>query len=452
MTLLELSAEELQQKIESELASNPALELSTQAQCPHCQKPLPRSGRCPRCTQPQSLQPDQPIIFVSPRTDFGHRDGFSSSKDELLTEEWAAAEEDLPTYVLRQIAPELASEDRELAAHILTNLDDDGLLCTPLIEIARYLHVPISRLQNVINLVQRAEPVGVGSPNPQQALLVQLRVLSENRPVPELAFRAIQDGMELLSRRAYTELGKLLGISSKATRDLANFITDNLNPFPARAHWGDIRHATSSCAHVYQNPDIIISRLYEKPGTPLVVEIVSPYAGLLRVSSLFRQALPKAPPAKSEQWQSEMDNAVLLIKCLQQRDHTLVRLMKRLVVIQRRYLLEGDAHMLPVTRAKLADELEVHESTVSRAVSGKAVQLPNKRIVPLSKLFDRSLHIRTALKNIVEQEKKPLSDTQIAKLLSEQGFSIARRTVAKYRSMEGILPARLRQQTILTSQ
>src|SRR5512136_550389 len=99
---------------------------------------------------------------------------------------------------------------------------------------------------------------------------------------------------------------------------------------------------------------------------------------------------------------------------------------------------------MPVTRASLALVLELQKSTISRAVAGKAVQLPNRKIVPLSKWFDRSLNIRTALMQIIAQEQKPLSDTQIAERLLQQGYPVARRTVAKYRSMEGILPARLR--------
>ncbi len=118
--------------------------------------------------------------------------------------------------------------------------------------------------------------------------------------------------------------------------------------------------------------------------------------------------------------------------------------MHRLVVIQREFILKGDAHLEPITRASLAEELEVHESTISRAVSNKAIQLPSGHIVPLSKFFDRSLHIRTALRQIISQETKPLTDTQIARMLKKLGFPIARRTVAKYRAMEGILPAHLR--------
>jgi RNA polymerase sigma-54 factor len=183
----------------------------------------------------------------------------------------------------------------------------------------------------------------------------------------------------------------------------------------------------------------------------LMVEIISPYAGALRVNPLFRDALAQAPAEKSEQWQADLENASLLVKCIQQRDHTLVRLMQRIVMLQRKFILHGDAHLAPVTRARIADELAVHESTISRAVSGKAVQLPNRRIVPLSKFFDRSLHIRTALRDIISNEKKPLSDTQISKLLEKQGYQVARRTVAKYRAMEGILPARFRPSASISS-
>jgi RNA polymerase sigma-54 factor len=118
--------------------------------------------------------------------------------------------------------------------------------------------------------------------------------------------------------------------------------------------------------------------------------------------------------------------------------------MQIITILQREYILNGDAHMKPITRAKLAIELGVHESTISRAVAGKSVQLPSGKIVLLSQFFDRSLHVRTALKTLIAQETKPLSDTKIAKLLAKEGHEIARRTVAKYRNMEGILPAHMR--------
>lgn len=445
MTLLELTGDELRQKIEAALASNPALELLEQARCPQCHRPLPSSGPCPFCSAPHRFADDEPIVFVSPRQDF-LTPRRSLADDDLPAEDWTAAEEDLPTYVLRQIAPELQPEDRTLAAHLLMSLDDDGLLGIPLVEIARYYHVPIARVQNVQRLIQHADPLGVGSSTPQEALQVQLEVLAETRPIPPLAIIAVETCMDLLSRRAYTELSRKLHIPTSQAVKLAAFISENLNPFPARAHWGEYQQS-SERIQTYQQPDVIITPLTNDPDSRLIVEVVSPYAGSLRVNPLFRQSISQAPAEKAEEWQSELDEAILLVKCLQQRNHTLVRLMRRLTNIQRAFILNGDAYLIPITRAQMAQELQVHESTISRAVSGKAVQLPNRKIIPLSKWFDRSLNVRTALMQIIAKEEQPLSDTQIAELLSKQGYQIARRTVAKYRSMEGVLPARLRTPT-----
>ena len=120
--------------------------------------------------------------------------------------------------------------------------------------------------------------------------------------------------------------------------------------------------------------------------------------------------------------------------------------MTELVKGQRSYVLSGDPALLhPQTQAEMSKMLGVHESTISRAVSDKSVQLPNRKIVPLKKFFDRSLPIRTTLLRLVENEDTPLTDTELAEELSLAGYNIARRTVAKYRAMEGILSSRLRQ-------
>jgi RNA polymerase sigma-54 factor len=404
------------------------------------------SNSCPRCFPPETKHSEDPIVFISPIQDFYHNT--ASNSLEIPDDNLPASEEDLPTYVLRQIAFELRPEDRLLAAHILSSLDEDGLLGVPLAEIALYHHVSFSRLESILQLIQRADPVGVGAPSPREALLVQLDVLAESRPVPPLAYAAIREGMDMLSRHQYSELGHLIGVSTRQVEQIARFIADNLNPYPARAFWGDIHQGKGEAPNVYSSPDVIISCLDSSPNSPFLVEIVSPYAGMLRVNSLFRSSIDQAPEEKSDQWRSDLERAELLVKCLQQRTNTIVRLCSRLALFQRDYILFGDEHLKPLTRAVLAEELQVHESTISRAVSSKAVQLPNGRIVPLARFFDRSLHIRTVLKQIIEQEKIPLSDSELVELLNRQGYTVARRTVAKYRAMEGILPSHLRQSPV----
>ncbi|MEW6179588.1 MAG: hypothetical protein AB1522_06660 [Chloroflexota bacterium] len=441
MTLLNQTVGELYQQIQQEL-TNPALELVEERRCPSCHRVLPGQGECPICSRPVTMQPDEPVVFVSPREDF-YGSG-SHSEDMIPDEPVSPIVEELPVFILRQIAVELEPEERRIAAFFLTHLDEDGFLTISPVEIAQYFHVSLSKVNRIKQLIQRAEPVGVGSANPQEALLVQLEVLSEAKPIPELAYRIIAETMDLLSHRHYGEIARKLNVSHHQVQEAVRFIGENLNPFPARAHWGDVRNPSPKAGEVYYHPDIIISYLNDSPENPLVVEIILPIRGYLRINPLFRQAAKLANEETREAMKNDLERAALFVKCLQQRNFTMQRLMQRVVSIQREFILHGDRFIKPLTRASLAEELGVHESTISRAVSNKTVQLPNKKIIPLASFFDRSLNVRTILREIISKEKHPLSDSQLARMLSQQGYEVARRTVAKYRAMEGILPAHLR--------
>ncbi len=442
MTLLSLTTSELRQQIESELASNPALELIDERRCPTCHRLLTGKGSCPICSQPQGKCPDEPIVFISSRDDF--YSGSGTSTEDLPEDNFSPVTDDLPTFVLRQIAPELKVEDRPIAAYLLTRLDENGFLTIDLGEVARYYHIPLSRVQNIVRMIQRCDPVGVGSSGPQEAMLVQLEVLSEIRPVPALAAQAIKIGMGLLSHHQYSDLARQLKTSLREIQEISRFISENLNPYPAHEHWGDSRQPEEPMSEVYHQPDIIINHLNDCIDNPLVVEIILPIGGTLRVNPLFRQAIKQVAEEKKTDWKNDLERASLLVKCLQQRNHTMRRLMQRIVTLQHDFILKGEAYIKPITRAQISKELDVHESTISRAVSSKIVQLPNKRIVPLSLFFDRSLNIRSIMREIIVQENHPLSDSELVSILSKEGFNVARRTVAKYRAMEGILPAHLR--------
>jgi RNA polymerase sigma-54 factor len=443
MTLLSLTVEELRQKIDSELASNPALEMVDERRCPNCHRLLPAHGACPTCSCPTSPSSDEPIVFVSPREDF-YPKGDTAGQD-MPEEDYSTQAEELPTYVLRQIASELKPEQRKVAAFLLTNLDEDGFLTVSIFEVARYLHVLPSQVEVVQKILQRADPVGVGSTGPQQALLVQLEVLSENHHVPELAIRIVRDGMEMMTRRQYSEIARAFNVPLRQVQQAVQFIGDNLNPFPGRSHWGDVRQPGNNGVQVYHQPDIIISYLNDDPKNPLVVEIIMPLYGTLRINPLFRSAIREASVEQREAWIGDLERASLFVKCLQQRNHTIQRLIHQIVLLQKDFIMYGEKHLVPITRARFSKELGVHESTISRAVANKTIQLPNKRIIPFSNFFDRSLNVRSILRDIIQAEPSPLSDSELAELLAERGFSVARRTVAKYRAMEGILPAHLRQ-------
>ena len=172
MTLLGLTLGELQQKIDSELASNPALELMEERTCPMCKRPLPPHGPCPICSQPASFESQDPIVFISPREDF--YTGSASSTGEVPEEPFVSESIDLPSYVLRQAAADLPVEDRQIAAYILTHLDEDGFLTTTALEVARYHHRLPSEITALIEKLKRCDPVGVCSANPPKPCLSRL--------------------------------------------------------------------------------------------------------------------------------------------------------------------------------------------------------------------------------------------------------------------------------------
>lgn len=445
MTLLYMTSEELLQTIDVELSKNPALEVVNERRCPMCGRRLPEHGPCPVCSQPKTMDPDETIVFVSPRDDFYTYNGSGAAyANDLPEDPYSASNLDLPSYVLRQVAPELEVDEREIAAMILTNLNEDGFLSIEVRDICRFHHASPEKVEAVLKKIQRCDPVGVSARNIQEALLAQVEFLSESTQVPEFVRRAISENFDLLSKHQYSEAAKRLGTTVQKVKLVAHYISDNLNPFPARANWGTYREPNDNIPEVFHQPDILIYYLNNKPGNPLVIEIITPSRGTLRLSPLFKKALKAQTGENQEEWKKDLDKASLLIKCIQQRNNTMRQLMEKLAAIQKSFIIHGDTELQPLTRAEIAVELGVHESTISRAVANKTVQLPNKKIIPMATFFDRSLAVRAVLREIVENESHAMNDTELLNSLEEQGIKVARRTVAKYRSMEGILPAHLR--------
>jgi len=445
MTLLYMTSTELLQTIDVELSKNPALELINERRCPMCGRILPRRGPCPICSQPKTMDADEAIIFVSPRDDFYTYSGSRiSNSDDYPENPFSATNLDLPTYVLRQAALELTHEERDIAAMILTNLNEDGFLAIRVSEICRFHHVSTEQVEKVLNKIQRCDPIGVSARNIQEALLAQVDYLEKTSGIPAFIRRSIAEEFDSLSKRQYSKVAKHLNTSVQKIKLVAKFIYENLNPFPARANWGNFRQPNDNTPEVYNHPDVIISYLNNKSGNPLVVEIITPSRGTLQLNPLFKQALKNQTGEKYEEWKKDIDKASLLIKCIQQRNNTMRQLMERLVDIQKSFIISGETYLEPLTRAQIADELDVHESTISRAVANKTVQLPNKKIIPMATFFDRSLAVRAIMKNIIENEEHAMNDTELRETLENHGIRVARRTVAKYRAMEGILPAHLR--------
>ncbi len=446
MTLLNMNLGELNQEINRALNENPALIIKEERRCPTCNHMLHEGQVCPICTRSRGSSSEESIVFMSARGEFIPKS--NNSDDDLFTDENMGSEElNLEEYVLRQIISDIPEEDRVIAAYILNQLDDDGFFTEDKEDVAGYYHVPVGRIEEIIKVIQKAEPVGIASATPEEAIKVQLEELRENGKVQDVYLLIAEEYLYQLLKKQFKDISKELNIPIQVVNDAAEYFSKNLNPYPTRAHWGTFRQPSAEKNHqVYSNPDVIISHLNNDPDQPLLVEVIIPYISFLGINPLYAQAIKEANDESKPELRSDYEKANLFIKCLQQRNNTMQRLLERISNLQKDYILKGEKFNRPLTRAQIARELKVHESTISRAVSSKSVQLPDGRIIPMSIFFDRSLGIRAELKEILSTEKKndPLSDSEIVKILGKKGFNVARRTVAKYRLMEGILPAHQR--------
>jgi RNA polymerase sigma-54 factor len=446
MTLLTKSVVELNEEIEKELASNPALELDEVLRCPTCNRLIPSSGFCASCATPKSMNPDETVVFVSPRSDFVQKSGMSSEEDRQ-DDQTAVMIEELPAVILKQIANDLRLEERPIAAYLLNQMDEDGLLDVDFEELSTYFHVPVEKIKRIQSLIQHTDPLGVGSSSSKDALMVQLEYLSEQGKIPKGVNKIISEGFDLLEHANYREITKRLKIPSEDVKRAVSFIKGNLNPFPARAHWGNVRQPDSFDRKNYLFPDVLVDHLNNDSKNPLMVEIIMPIRGTLKLNQVFKDNIKQAESEVREEMKEDLEKASLFMKCLQQRNNTMQRLMERIISLQRDFVSQGNKYLKPITRAQLAKELGVHESTISRAVANKAIKLPSGEVIPLSKFFERNLNIRAIIQEIITQEEKPLSDNQIQKILVNKGIKIARRTVAKYRLLDGHLPAHMRKET-----
>jgi RNA polymerase sigma-54 factor len=448
MSYLQLSAVELEETLAHELDQNPALELVEEARCPGCGKRLIQAP-CPTCAAPTGH--GEPIVYLSPR----QPRLYSSVDEDWLDAHEAYMAERLDEYILRQIGPQLTREERPIAAYILAQLDENGLLTEGPAEIAAFKRAPLGAVRGVLSLIQHADPPGVGAQTPAESLLIQLECLRDSAPASMLTLvgEILQSHFELLGKRDYAQIARRLRLPRASIETAARFIQRNLTPYPARAFWGEgkLPNLDSSGDWRLQDPDVSISLFSAKTAgedptsnSPLMVEVFTPFSGWLRVNPAFKAALAECDESDREKWSAAVEQAALITKCVQQRNHTMRRLMQMIATEQRDFILGGDGRLRPLTRAQVAKTLGVHESTVSRAVAGKTLSLPNGRIIPLSKFFDRSLSVRDRVRHLVEGETHPLTDDEIADALAQKGIRVARRTVAKYRNMLGILPANIR--------
>lgn len=446
--ILELSSQELQQQIAAELNDNPALELVDVPTCQACGSEL-QGTVCPWCIQRQRSE-DAPRDDRDDLAAGMYDDPPPPSAQRLSDEEFdpltqVASEETLAEKLLTELGAILDAEDMPIAEYLVGSLDDKGYLSASIEEAAYDLDVSEARVRHVLSALQGLEPVGIGARNLHECLLLQLEYL-ENLGVKQPYAREIIEGYLVeLGEHKFGKIAHDLKISPEVVSDVWEFVKAKLNPHPAHGFSATNTRDRDTRA-MYILPDVIIA----KGEDGFEVEVVESRRFLLRVNPMYTRIsseLPKNGSLSAEEKrhvQQYVGRAKLFIANINQRRQTIYNITTCLVNKQREFLEKGVRHLKPLSRAAVAAELGIHESTVSRATASKYVMLPDGEVIPFSHFFTPSLSVKDIIKEMIEKEGRPLTDAQIAERLRERGIEIARRTVAKYRMQLDILPSSLR--------
>ena len=339
----------------------------------------------------------------------------------------------------------LSEKDKSIARSILHSLDEEGYLTIELSEIRDMfdadLDVQTDEIQAVLNLIKTLEPIGVGARNLQERLLIFLQHLPTKTAGIDVAKKIVAEHLELVATHNVSKLKKILNIDDALLSKSLSLITQ-LNPRVATEFKSDELD--------YIVPDIIVKQANNEWQA-----VINPdNQSKLRINQLYANMLKSdIDDSGTEYIQSNLQQAKMFIKGLMGRYDTLLLVSQAIVERQQQFFEHGEEAMQPMILQDIASELGMHESTISRATSGKYL-LSRRGVYELKYFFSSALGstdgtkssstaIRSLIKSLVEQESKnkPLSDSKISKMLEQQGHIVARRTVAKYREGMQIAPS-----------
>lgn len=331
----------------------------------------------------------------------------------------------------------LSDRDQTLVALLVDAINDDGYLEQPLEELAEILpeeyEIDPLELSTVLKLIQHLDPPGIGARNLAECLSLQVQAMPADAPCRDLALTLVQHHLPVLAARDFAKLRKLLQCDEDTLREVQHLVT-HLNPRPG----ADFSHLGSD--HYIQH-EIVVKKVKGLWVANLNQEVMP----RLRINQMYADILKRNRESSSQYLVSQMQEAKWMIKNIEQRFSTILRVSQAIVDRQRNFLEHGEIAMRPLVLREIADELGLHESTISRVTTKKYMLTP-RGVYELKYFFGSHVAtesggacsataIRALIKQLVSEEnpKKPLSDNQITDILGKQGIVVARRTIAKYR-------------------
>ncbi|NVM22548.1 MAG: RNA polymerase factor sigma-54 [Desulfobacterales bacterium] len=450
--LLQLSRLELLEVINQEMVENPLLEDSPEETQPgdgaadeHHSGPPP---------EPPPLKPVS--VEETAREDIdwsNYLDEYNASSpvyyepEERETPEYEnflSRRESLVDHLMWQLLLSLPNETEErIGSAIIGNLNSDGYLRASADELAALTGADTSQVEKVLKKMQSFDPIGVCARDLKECLLIQAGHLGLDGSI---ALHIINDHFKHLENKNYKAIAHALGVSFDDVLSAVEVIT-NLEPKPGREF--------SDAAPQYISPDIFVYKM----GEEFVILLNEDGMPKLRVSSFYREALNKGEAFSShtrDYIQNKLRSAVWLIRSIHQRQRTIYKVVKSIIRFQRDFLENGICNLKPMVLRDVADDIGMHESTVSRVTTNKYVHTPqgtfelkfffNSSISRLDGQTVASASVKERIRQIIQSEDpaKPYSDKKMVEILRTSNINVARRTVAKYREMLGVLPSNKR--------
>lgn len=449
--LLQLSTQEMHQEVARMLEENPMLEMAEEsAGTSYLAQPAGVSGK-------QSTEAEQPSSDEQESVDFsndtaewgsGNMSMHASDDEDGNYPEQAAVQSSLRMHLHDEMAiSTLDEKDRKVVGLLIDALDENGYLAQDLEEIAALLppelEITLDDLETALVQLQHLDQPGLAARNLGECLALQLKALPEDTPQRDLAIRLVSQHLDLVAAHDFARIKRLLRCSDDELRVAQRLIT-SLNPKPG----GEF----GASAADYVVPDVIVEKHQNKWRVRLNTEAMPK----LRVNQIYANILQQRGEKSSSQLATQLQEAKWLIKNLQQRFDTILRVAQAIVDRQGSFLEHGEIAMRPLVLREIADELGMHESTVSRSTTQKFMLTP-RGIYEFKHFFGSGLAtesggtcsstaIRELIKQLVsaEDQRKPLTDSRMSEILAQQGIVVARRTIAKYRESLRILPVNLR--------
>lgn len=449
--LLQLSRLELMDTITQELEENPALEeinepADTAVQTED-QTPADDTGEIKEVTIEEKINEEidwsnyldeynspGKVIYETERKEATNFEPFLSKKGDL---------QDHMLWQLLMIRPD--PEEQKIGSIIIGNLTRDGYLDIRMENLYRTSNAAPEKVDTMLALMQTFDPIGVCARDLGECLLLQIRYLKIDTP---LLTAIITDHLNHLENKNYRAICRTLKVKLNDVIAAVNVIK-GLEPRPGRQYNDEPPH--------YITPDIYVYKL----GGEFIIMINDDGMPKLRINSFYRNATKRGQKITGEAkdyMRDKMRSAAWLIRSIHQRQKTIYRVMESILNFQRKFFEKGITHLKPMVLRDVAEDIGMHESTISRVTTNKYAHTPlgifelkyffNSAIQRINGEAIASASVQEKIRKIIETEntKKPYSDEKISKFLKEQNINIARRTVAKYREIMGVLPSNKRKQ------